>query len=185
MATVTAMSKKNKALAAIFSLVRSVGLSQELHARWWIPITERQAPNGVLILSSLRTMSALTCWEPTFVWSWTLFHELLFFLPIQLHIPRGYSTKFRGRVPPEVLRLILLYTIFDVISSMRRSVSSPDKERREEKRREKKSWKYDAQRSISFLLRNTTPFTYLKWQISPLFHILQLVKSLFFHLPKA
>ena len=119
-------------------------------------------------------------------WFWILFHELhLFFFPIQLHIPRGYSKKFRGRVPPEVLRLIRLYTIFDVISSMRRSVSSPDEERREEKRREKKSWKYDAQRSISFLLRNTTPFTYLKWQISLLFHILQLVKSLFFHLPKA
>ena len=60
-----------------------------------------------------------------------------FFFPIQLHIPRGYSTKFRGRVPLEVWRLLLLYTIFDVIiiSSMRRSVSSPDEERREERRR--------------------------------------------------
>ena len=70
-------------------------------------------------------------------WFWILFHELhLFFFPIQLHIPRGYSKKFRGRVPPEVLHLIRLYTIFDVISSMRRSVSSPDEERREEKREE-------------------------------------------------
>ena len=61
-----------------------------------------------------------------------------FFPPIQLHIPRGYSTKFRGRVPLEVWRLLLLYTIFDaiIISSMRRSVSSPDEERREEKREE-------------------------------------------------
>ena len=138
MATVTAMSKKKKALAAIFSLVRSVSVSQEFHARWWIPITERQAPNGFLILSSLRTMSALTCWEPTFVWFWIILHALRLFFPIQLHIPRGYSTKFRGRVPPEVWRLILLYTIFDVIiiSSMRRSVSSSDEERREEKREE-------------------------------------------------
>ena len=72
-------------------------------------------------------------------WFWILFHELhLFFFPIQLHIPRGYSKKFRGRVPPEVLHLIRLYTIFDVISSMRRSVSSPDEERREEKRREER-----------------------------------------------
>ena len=139
---VTAMSKKNRALAAIFSLVRSVGLSRELHARWWIPITERQAPNDVLILSSLRTMSALTCWEPTLSGFGFFFTSCIFFCPIQLHIPRGYSTKFRGRVPPEVLRLIRLYTIFDVISSMRRSVSSPDEERREEKRREKKSWKF-------------------------------------------
>jgi len=43
------MSKKKKALAAIFSLVPSVSVSQELHTRWWIPITERQAPNGLLI----------------------------------------------------------------------------------------------------------------------------------------
>ena len=75
------------------------------------------------------------------------FSRVAFFSPIQLHIPRGYSTKFRGRVTPKVLRLFLLYTIFDVIiiSSMRRSVSSPDEERREEKREEELKIRHTAE----------------------------------------
>ena len=78
---------------------------------------------------SLRTMSALTCWEPTFVW-FCIFFTHCFYFPYSVTYPRGYRTKFnKGRIHPEVWPLILLNTIFDIvinISNMRCSVSSPD-----------------------------------------------------------
>lgn len=68
MVTVTAVSKKRKALAAIFSLVRSASASPELHRSMidldnWTP---SQASSQ--FLSSFVTMNPLSCWELKFVW---------------------------------------------------------------------------------------------------------------------
>ena len=135
MATDTAMSKKRKALAAIFTLVPFVSASQELHARWWFPITERQAPNGFSIFILSQNNECLHLLRTYVCLVLDCFTGVASFFPIQLHIPRGYSTKFNmGRIHPGVWPLFLLYTIFDVIiiSSTRRSVSSSDKTPRRE-----------------------------------------------------
>lgn len=62
------MSKKRKALAAIFSLVRSASASPELHRSMidrdnWTP---SQASSQ--FLSSFVTMNPPSCWELKFVW---------------------------------------------------------------------------------------------------------------------
>ena len=122
-------------------------------------------------------------------WFWILFHELHLFFSLFSYISRGGTQQsLGGGSPPKSYALsvyIPFLTWYQAWDEVFHHQMKREEKRREEKRREKKSWKYDAQRSISFLLRNTTRFTYLKWQISLLFHILQLVKSLFFHLPKA
>ena len=123
------MGRKRKALAAIFSSVRSANASQELQARWWIPITERQAPNSfsIFILSQNRVLSRA---ENLRFFGFVFFCTHCFYLPYSVTYPRGYRTKFnKGRIHPEVWPLILLNTIFDIvinISNMRRSASSPD-----------------------------------------------------------
>ena len=125
------MGRKRKALAAIFSLVRSANTSQELQARWWIPITEGQAPNGFSILSaSLSEQWVFSPAENLRLFGFVFFCTHCFYFPYSVTYPRGYRTKFnKGRIHPEVWPLILLNTIFDIvitISNMRRSVSSPD-----------------------------------------------------------
>ena len=120
-------------------------------------------------------------------WFWILFHELHLFFSLFSYISRGGTQQSLGGGSPRSLTPYpFIYHFWrDIKYETKCFITRWREKRREEKRREKKSWKYDAQRSISFSLRNTTRFTYLKWQISLLFHILQLVKSLFFHLPKA
>ena len=72
-------------------------------------------------------------------WFWILFHELhLFFFPIQLHIPRGYSKKFRGRVPPRSLTPYpFIYHFWrDIKHETKCFITRWREKRREEKREE-------------------------------------------------
>ena len=104
MASVTAMGRKRKALAAIFSLVRSANASQELQARWWIPITEGQAPNGFSILSaSLSEQWVLSPAENLRLFGFVFFCTHCFYFPYSVTYPRGYRTKFNKGNPPRGL----------------------------------------------------------------------------------
>ena len=104
--------KKLKALAAIFSLVRSVSVSQEFHARWWIPITKRQGPKRLLnfILSQNNECSHLLRTQVCVVLD--SFARVASFFPLFSYISRGSTQQSLGGGSPPKSDALSFYIPF-------------------------------------------------------------------------